>query len=79
MATISILDENSIDKSIDNITCKSCNFTVDLTSGSRRTVCPNCGNFYASDAAANISLRINDRPTPSAITIESRPRLAKVI
>ncbi|XP_064630554.1 probable E3 ubiquitin-protein ligase HECTD2 isoform X2 [Lineus longissimus] len=38
-------------KSATSITCQTCDSTVKQAPGSRRTICPHCGNFYDPEAA----------------------------
>ena len=78
MAAISAIDENKLNINIENITCKTCNVTVNLSSGSRRTVCPNCGNFYVQDAASNLTLRSSSRSAVRDNDIDIHPNLTKV-
>ena len=47
-----------------SITCSSCQMTVVQSPGTRRTICPHCGNFYDPAHAASLSQRRQDRPKP---------------
>ncbi|XP_013421867.1 probable E3 ubiquitin-protein ligase HECTD2 [Lingula anatina] len=44
------------------VTCKSCNTSVTQQPGTRRTICPNCGNFYDPRAAVDARLRSRRKP-----------------
>ncbi|KAK3698694.1 hypothetical protein RRG08_046196 [Elysia crispata] len=33
------------------VTCPTCDYTVTQAPGKKRTICPNCGNFYSKEAA----------------------------
>ena len=56
-----------------SITCSSCQMTVVQSPGTRRTICPHCGNFYDPALAASVSQRRHDRPKP-----EDDPRYPQV-
>ncbi len=43
------------------LTCPVCDITVTQAPGTKRTICPHCGNFYDAQAA---SQRVSDRPVP---------------
>ncbi|KAL5021403.1 hypothetical protein ScPMuIL_000558 [Solemya velum] len=38
------------DDEVKTITCPSCEYTVLHAPGTKRTICPNCGNFYKKEA-----------------------------
>jgi hypothetical protein len=43
--------KKSMSKTATSITCQTCDSTVTQAPGSRRTICPHCGNFYDPEAA----------------------------
>ena len=47
-----------------SITCSSCQMTVAQSPGTRRTICPFCGNFYNPAQAASVTQRKHERPRP---------------
>ena len=38
---------------VKQLTCQACDYTVSQSSGAKRTICPQCGNFYNSGHAEN--------------------------
>ena len=41
------------------LTCPSCNVTVTQSTGTKRTICPHCGNFYDPDKSSLITRNQN--------------------
>ncbi|KAI0216958.1 putative E3 ubiquitin-protein ligase HECTD2 [Lamellibrachia satsuma] len=59
------------------ITCPACGVTATQAAGSRRTICPHCGNFYDADAATDVSLRGSNRPVPPPDEASKLPTLKR--
>ncbi|GFO50259.1 HECT domain containing 2 [Plakobranchus ocellatus] len=44
------------------VTCPTCDYTVTQAPGKKRTICPNCGNFYSKEAAEIATTYRRNRP-----------------
>ena len=53
------------------LTCPVCDVTVNQPQGTRRTICPYCGNFYDTNAASNPRL-LGSRPQPPPPPVTTR-------
>ncbi|XP_064600121.1 probable E3 ubiquitin-protein ligase HECTD2 [Liolophura sinensis] len=43
------------------LTCSSCEYTVGQAQGTKRTICPNCGNFYDRQTAVSLRMHHTNR------------------
>lgn len=50
---------------VASVTCPTCDYTVNVLQGGRRTICPRCGNFYDPEAARNVRLRASQERSRS--------------
>ena len=51
-----------------SLTCTACGIVVNQAAGTRRTICPNCGSFYNTEAS---SLRNRNNALPRGSSIRT--------
>ncbi|GFR86605.1 HECT domain containing 2 [Elysia marginata] len=53
------------------VTCPTCDYTVTQAPGKKRTICPNCGNFYSKEAAEIATNYRRNRPRQQQNDVQS--------
>ena len=53
------------------VTCPTCDYTVTQAPGKKRTICPNCGNFYSKEAADIATNYRRNRPRQQQNDVQS--------